>query len=277
MSLKINTNMAAIKARRTLEKNSKDESKSFERIASGNRITSASDDPAGLAISSKLDMKIRSLKQAQRNANDSVSAMQIAEGSLNELSSSLARLRELAIQSASESIGDGERELIQIESSRILQEFDRIINTTEFNGVNLLKGDNKDDQIQFQVGNYNDEYNQITFEVNENNIKSDALELDEINLSSRDDSLESLDILDSAIIDINETRARFGSIQSQLNIASNAIGNNIDGMIFAKSQIQDTDIAEEVSKLVKNNVLHNAGLNVLVQANNMSASILKLI
>ena len=163
MGFRINTNVASLQAQNSLTKVNRESQESFSKLSSGQRITKASDDAAGLAISEKLKAEIRSSQQATRNANDGISMIQVAEGGLNETSNILTRLRELAIQSASDTLGDAERSMTNLEYQQLKSEMDRISKVTEFNGKKLLDGTS--DKYDFQVGSKNDPFqDRITFD-----------------------------------------------------------------------------------------------------------------
>src|SRR3954466_9200750 len=161
MGLRIGTNVASLSAQRALSHSSADQAKTYDRLASGQRITQAGDDAAGLSISENLRAQIRSMGQAERNANDGISFTQVAEGGLNEISNIMIRLRELAIQAGSDTVGDKERGFINNEAQSLVAEVDRIANVTNFNGTPLLNGQAPKGELSFQVGTRNDEADRI--------------------------------------------------------------------------------------------------------------------
>ena len=277
MGLRINTNLASMAAQRNLTKNTAEMQKTFNRLSSGNRITSAADDSAGLAISENLHAQIRSLKQAERNANDGISFVQVAEGGLSEVGNILVRLRELSIQAASDTIGDRERGFIDKEYQSLKQEVDRIANTTNFNGTPLLNGKAQKDDLEIQVGARNAEPDRIKFSVNEFDVRGDKLGIDGINSLSVDSARDSLDKLDEAIARVTGARAGLGAMQNKLQSATNTIAIAKENLSNARSRISDTDIAEEATNMAKSQILQQAGVAVLAQANAAPQQALKLL
>ena len=275
MGLRISTNIPSLNAVRNLQKNSDESAKSFSRLSSGNRIVGAGDDAAGLSISQKLEAEVRGLKQAARNANDGVSLVQTAEGSMNEISNILIRLRELGVQAASDTIGDDERGFIDKEAQQLKQEIQRISEVTSFNGKSLLNGSLGD--VNFQVGAHKGDNQKITFNASDNEASLSKLGVSGVSVASKGDALDALETIDAAIGKVNNSRAEFGAIQNRLHSAANALGVNIEAMSSARSRIADTDIAEESSRLVKNAILQDAGVAVLAQANQAPAKALRLL
>jgi flagellin len=279
MGLRISTNMASIAANRALTSAGDGQKKAYQRLASGNRITSAGDDAAGLSISENLRAQIRSMGQAERNANDGISFVQVAEGGLNEIGNLLIRMRELAVQAASDTIGDRERGFIDQEVQQLVQEVDRIANVTNFNGTNLLNGEASKDELQFQVGiraeaNGSD---RIVFKPNEYNVKASEIGIDGLSYSSTDNAREALEKVDSAIGRVFESRAKLGAAQNKLQATVNNIGIAKENLQHARSRIADTDIAAETSELVRGQILQSAGVSVLAQANSAPQMALKLL
>ena len=275
MGLRIATNIPALVAQRNLEATSRENGKSIARLSSGNRIISASDDAAGLAVSDKLNADIRSMRQAARNANDGISVVQTAEGSLNEVSNMLIRLRELAVQAASDTIGDDERGFLNKEHQALSSEIQRITDVTQFNGRSLLKGEGG--QLSIQVGIHAGEDNMITLDNEEVNSSIDNLGIDGTSVETKSDALSSLASVDGALSMVNGFRAGLGAMQNRLHSASNNLGALIENSSEARSRIADTDIAEEASKLTKTNILQNAGISVLAQANAIPNAAMKLL
>lgn len=275
MGLRIATNVPSLVAQRNLEQAGKETSRSIARLSSGKRVTSSGDDAAGLAIGQNLEAETRGLWQAQRNANDGVSFVQTAEGSLNEVSNILVRLRELGVQSASDTIGEGERSLINKEFETMKAEIDRISTVANFNGRKLLDGSGG--ELSFQVGSRSGEENKITYRSNEADARTNALGISGTSVGSKDDALDSLESLDNALSQVNSYRASLGALQNRLHSASNNLGVQIENTTEAKSRIMDTDIAAEASNLMKNSILQNAGVAVLAQANSGSSNALKLL
>jgi len=277
MGLRIGTNIASMSAQRNLSKTSVEMQRTFNRLASGNRITSAGDDAAGLSISENLTAQIRSLKQAERNANDGISFVQVAEGGLSEVGNILVRLRELSIQAASDTIGDRERGFIDKEYQSLKNEIDRIAGTTNFNGTPLLNGQAPKADLEIQVGARNNSDDRIKFNVNDADVRADKLGISGISTKSIDDARDSLDKLDEAIARVTGARAGLGAMQNKLQSATNTISIAKENLSNARSRIADTDIAEEATAMAQKQILQQAGISVLSQANSAPQSALKLL
>jgi len=277
MGLRISTNMAAVSANRVLSKTNETQSKSYQRLSSGQRITQAGDDAAGLSISENLRAQIRSMSEAEKNANNGVSLVQVAEGGLSEVGNILVRLRELAIQSASDTIGDKERGFINQEVQSLSQEVDRIANVTTFNGTQLLNGQGNKSVLEIQVGMRNDTADRISFNVGENDVRADSLGIASMKTESIEDAREGISIVDNALNKVSETRARLGAMQNKLSSTTNTLAIAKENFIGARSRIADTDIAEETSALVRGSILQQAGVAVLAQANQNPMTALKLL
>jgi flagellin len=277
MGLRISTNMAAISANRALSQTTETQNKTYRRLASGQRIVDAGDDAAGLSISENLRAQIRSMGQAERNANDGISFAQVAEGGLTEIGNIMIRLRELAIQAASDTVGDTERGFIHQEATSLLQEVDRIANVTTFNGTPLLNGEADKSELEFQVGIRNDEADRIVFDVAENDVTAGTLGVDGLDYESIDGARDALDTIDTAISQVFAARARLGATQNKLHATVNNIGIAKENLSHARSRIADTDIAAETSELVRGNILQSAGMAVLAQANMSPQHALKLL
>jgi len=276
MGFRINTNVASMQAQSSLNKVNRESQESFAKLSSGQRITKAADDAAGLAISEKLKAEIRSAQQANRNVNDGVSLVQVAEGGLNETSNILVRMRELAIQSASDTVGDSERGMANLEYQQLKSEMDRISQVTEFNGKKLLNGSG--DKIDFQVGTGADEFkDRISLDTSVINSGIDAMGVEGVDVSSKEGAQGSLGALDSAIEKISGQRAVLGSLQNRLTSTSNNLQVYTENMSAANSRIRDVDYAEESAKQARNQILTSAGTSVLAQANVSSQNALKLI
>lgn len=277
MGLRIGTNIAALSAQRNLQKTQGDVQKTFSRLASGNRITSAGDDAAGLSISENLHAQVRSLKQAERNANDGISLVQVAEGGLSEIGNILIRLRELSIQAASDTIGDRERGFIDREYQSLKAEVDRISSVTNFNGTPLLSGTAPKDNLEIQVGARNAEADRISFSVNEYNVGTSALDISDISANTIDSARESIDKLDESISRVTGARAGLGAMQNKLQSTVNNISIAKENLTAARSRIADADIAEETTVMAQKQILQQAGMSVLAQANAHPQLALKLL
>lgn len=276
MGFRINTNVASLQAQTSLSKVSKESQESFAKLSSGSRITKSADDAAGLAISEKLKAEIRSANQANRNTNDGISMVQVAEGGLNETSNILTRMRELAIQSASDTVGDAERGMTNLEYQQLKQEMERISQVTEYNGKKLLNGEG--DKYEFQVGTKGDEFqDRIGFEANMLNAGTEALGVGSVEVASKEGAQESLAIVDEAIQKVSGQRAILGSLQNRLVSTSNNLQTYTENMSAANSRIRDVDYAEETAKQARNQIISAAGTSVLAQANVNGQGALKLI
>lgn len=276
MGLRIATNITALNAQRQMSITRLNLDKTLEKLSSGSRINRAGDDAAGLAISENLRAQIRGMRQAKRNAQDGISLIQVSEGGLNEIGNILIRLRELAIQGASDTIGDVERQFIDREYQSLKEEIDRIANVTQFNGTPLLNG--KAGVFEIQVGTQN---NPILDRVIYNGERSDAslesLKLGGESVATKQGSQMSLGVVDDALIRVNSIRADLGALQNRLQSTINNLAISDENLSAANSRIRDADIAEEVSELTKNNILMQSGISVLSQANNTNANTLKLL
>lgn len=282
MGLRIRTNVSALSAQRFAQQNSANMNKSLERLSSGYRINQASDDAAGLAVSESTRAKVRGLNQAKRNANDAVSMVQIAEGSLGEMSNILVRLRELTVQSSSDTVGDTERGYLNREYTQLVDEIDRINKTTEFNSLKLFD-ESAEDTLTVQVGvnHSSPEDNQDTLSVSLEGLKtltSEGLglgkgaeigptELDASDSVDRDSIAEKLTNIDGAINRIVSERATLGSVQSRLDKAFSNLSIQTENLETANSRIRDVDFAKETSDLAKSRVLQSSSISVLTQAN----------
>ena len=274
MGLRVNTNVASLNAQRNLTNTTNQLGRSFERLSSGLRITRASDDAAGLAISEKFRAEIRSLQQAQRNANDGVSLLQVAEGALNETSGNLIRLRELAIQAANGTLGDSERATLNSEFSALTAEIDRVANVTEFNGTKVLDG-TSGASVVFQVGVNNTSNDRIS--VSGVDATAGGIGISGLSISSVSGAQNALNLLDSAINTIASLRGSFGTAQNRLESTIRSLGVSIENTSAAESRIRDVDVASETATLVRNQVLQQAGVSVLAQANLSTQAALSLL
>ncbi|MFP5459437.1 MAG: flagellin [Bacteriovoracia bacterium] len=276
MGFRINTNISSIAAQRSLGVNSRESENNLAKLSSGSRITKASDDAAGLAISEKMKANIRSMKQADRNANDGISMIQTAEGGLNEVSSILTRMRELAIQTASDTVGDSERNMTNMEYQNLKQELDRISQVTEFNGQKLLDGNDK--RFEFQIGANNNEFqDRIGYDSAQVNSRIEDLGVSELDVSTKEGSQASLANVDQAIERVSGYRSFLGAIQNRLVSTSNSLQVNVENISQANSRIRDVDYAEATAMQARTSILNSAGTSVLAQANANGQNALKLI
>lgn len=276
MGLRINTNVSSLAAQRTLGQNNTKQADTLGKLSSGTRIVRSADDAAGLAISEKLKAQVRSVNQAERNANDGISMIQTAEGGLNEISNILVRLRELSIQSASDTVGDTERKFTDLEYQNLKQEMERISQVTEFNGKKLLNGEG--DSYDFQIGINNDDFqDRISFDTQMLNSSISSLGVDGLSVSSKEDAQNGLASIDNAIQMVSGQRAELGAKQNRLSSTIQNLQVSSENLNAANSRIRDTDYAAETAKKTKLDILTNAGTSVLAQSNAQGQSALKLI
>jgi flagellin len=276
MGLRINTNTPSLAAQRSLGMSNKRMNDNLRKLSSGERVTRASDDAAGLAISENLKAQIRGGRQAKRNANDAISMIQTAEGGLSEISNIIIRLRELSVQAASDTIGDTERGFTNIEFEQLKEEIDRISKSSEFNGINLLDGSGG--MLEFQVGVHN---NPLLDRLRYDGTKADttlaSLALTAESVITKEGAQTSLEKLDNALVQINGVRAELGATQNRLSSTINNLAISDENLSAAKSRIRDVDVAEETADLARNSILVQAGTSVLSQANQAPNAALKLL
>ena len=276
MVLRIATNTTALNAQRQMSITRAGLDRTLERLASGSRINHAGDDAAGLAISENLKSQVRGIRQAKRNAQDGISTIQVSEGGLNEISNMLVRLRELAIQSASDTVGDTERQFADREFQSLKQEIDRIANVTQFNGTPLLNG--KAGIFEIQVGTQNNPIlDRVTYNGERSDASLDALKLGGESVATKQGAQLTLAVIDDALIRANSIRADLGAMQNRLQATVNNLAISDENLSSANSRIRDTDMAEEVSEMTKQNILMQAGISVLAQANQTNSAALKLL
>jgi flagellin len=276
MGMRIATNVASLAAQRNLGNTNLDVNSNYRKLATGSRITRASDDAAGLAISEKLRSHIRGMRQAGRNANDAISLIQTAEGGLNEVSGIIIRLRELAVQSASDTIGDKERSFSDIEFQELKSEIERISQVMEFNGRKLLNGTGG--ILEFQIGIHNDPtLDRLRFDSANADATLDSLGLTAEAIMSKEGAQLSLERLDNALVKVNGTRAELGAVQNRLTSTIQNIQVSDENLSAANSRIRDVDFASETAELAKNNILLQAGTSVLSQTNTFPSIALKLL
>ncbi len=294
MGMRIRTNISSLKAQSYMQKNTQAMGTNMERLASGYRINKSSDDAAGLAVSESLRGQIKGLNQAKRNANDAVSMVQIAEAGMDEMNSIMIRLRELTVQSSSDTLGDTERGYLNREYTQLVDEVDRIAKTTEFNGIKLFDTGDKE-QFVIQVGsNFSEpDENKDTISINLQGLKFDSESLNlwrdgdrnvigETSAEAGDapariDISSKLDDLDSSLQKLASERATLGSVQSRLNSAINTLGNSVENLETAKSRIRDVDFASETAEYTQNRILTQSNTSVLGQANGTPEMALSLL
>lgn len=276
MGLRINTNVSSLNAQRNLGQTRLAQNKVLEQLSSGQRINRAGDDAAGLAISENLKAQIRGLGQAERNAQDGISLVQIAEGAMSEISNIMIRLRELSVQAASDTIGPTERKFLNVEFEQLLAEVDRIANSTEFNRVPLLNGTGS--VFDIQIGTRNDPLSdRLTFDASSADVNVAALGLNLASVSDKISAQNSLAAIDQAIQTVSGVRADFGALQNRLQSTVNNIQVSSENLSAANSRVRDTDVAAATAEMTRTNILMQAGTSVLAQANQSTTSALSLI
>ncbi|MCB0422207.1 MAG: flagellin FliC [Bdellovibrionales bacterium] len=276
MGMRITTNISAVKAARQLSGNQMNIESATEKLSSGYRINKAADDAAGLSVSEMMRNTIRSVRQASRNANDGISLIQTAEGGLNEIANIVIRLRELGVQASSDTVGENERQFIQTEVTQLTNEVNRIAAVTRWGKTILLDGQTP--SFEIQVGINNDDFeDRITFDPSLNNATLDGLDLTGLDFTEQTTAQEALSPLDDALIRVNEMRSNIGAIETRLvhTIENQSIYE--ENMTAAKSRIRDTDVADATSTLASSQVLLNASISTLAQANSLPQQALRLL
>lgn len=264
MGLRVNTNIASINAQRNLNQVTTNLSRNYQRLSTGLRIATAADDAAGLAISERFRAQIRSLAQATRNANDGISLVQTGEGALNEVSSILVRLRELAIQSANGAVSGLDRKTLHEEFENLVEEIDRIARSTEFNGVQLLDGSAT--AISFHVGiGVTSGVDSIAMSLAPT-LASD-MGLGSLNIGLDGNISHAIEQIDTAINRVSTIRGSFGAIQNRLTATIANLGVAHENLSAAESRIRDVDVAFETATMTRNSILQQAAISVLAQAN----------
>jgi flagellin len=274
MGLRVNTNVASINAQRNLAQVSGQLGNSYRRLSTGLRISVAADDAAGLAISERLRSQVRSLSQAQRNANDGISLVQTAEGALNEVNSILTRLRELAIQAANGTVSDNDKATLNEEFQSLINEVNRIGRSTEFNGVKLLDGSST--TVTFQIG-FGTTTGIDSLDVSLSASLSTTLSLSSLDIGSTGSTSTAISTIDSAINTVSSLRGRLGAAQNRLNSTINNLAVQVENLSAAESRIRDVDVAYETAQLTRNSILQQAAISVLAQANAQPQTALQLL
>ena len=274
MGLRVNTNIAAINAQRNLAGVTTRLVHNYERLSTGLRIATAADDAAGLGISERLRSQIRSYAQAARNANDGISLVQVGEGALNEVSNILVRLRELSIQSANGSVSGKDKDTINEEFQSLINEINRIARSTDFNGTKLLDGSST--IVNFQVG-VNTVANVDTLQVTLTAALSTTLSLNSLDIGSLGSTSQAITNIDTAINTVSQLRGRFGALQNRLQSTIANLGVAGESLSAAESRIRDVDVAFETAELTRNNILQQAAISVLAQANAQPQTALTLL
>ena len=279
MTLSILTNVSSLSAQQNLSNTQSALAGSIGRLSSGMRINSASDDAAGLGISQNLSADIRSTSQAERNANDGISMSQVAEGAMGQMQGIMSRMRELAVQSSNSTLGDTERGYIQTEFTQLSSEVNRISSVTNFNNQKLLDG-SASTGLTFQVGINNTANDRIAMSIGKittSTLGSTSLHVASASLSTAANAQNAIGAFDKAIQQLSQARAKVGASQNRLSVTVSNLATSYTNLSAANSRITDVDVAEETAKLSRSQILSQAGLAVLSQANQLPQSALKLL
>ncbi|MDF0604206.1 flagellin [Neisseriaceae bacterium TC5R-5] len=281
MAITVNTNIPSLNAQRNLSSSSSSLQTSLQRLSSGLRVNSAKDDAAGLAISQTLTSAIRGNNQAIKNANDGISVGQTAEGALGQLAGSMQRIREIAVQASNGSVSDTNRSQLQNEVDQLTQEISRIVQTTEFNGTNLLSGGSV---LTFQVGSVGDASNQVSISATDltaggtlNTYNTDLGNTGTISVATQGGASAALASLDADIAKISNIRSTFGAVQNRFDAVVANLQNYTENLTAANSRIMDVDFAAETANLTKNQILQQAGTSILRTSNSLPQSALSLL
>jgi flagellin len=272
MSLVINTNVSSLSAQRNLNKNTSVLNRTFQRLSSGLRINSAKDDAAGLSIGTRFTAQTRGLNQAVRNANDGVSLIQVAEGALEETTSALQRIRELAVQASNDTYTSADRSNIQDEVDQLISEINRINSTTKFNGQTILSGGFA--SKKFHIGAYSGQ--KLTVTVASGGVAAGTIGAS-ITVTTQSLANSAIDSIDNAISSIATARSSLGALQNRFDSIIQNLTNQAENITAANSRIMDADIASETSQLTRSSILQQAGTAILAQANQQPAVVMQLL
>lgn len=275
MALVINHNMSSITAQRNLSQTGRSLKSSFEKVSSGLRINKAADDAAGLGVAENLEAASRSAKVAMRNTNDGISVVQTAEGATSEVGNIVKRMRELAVQSSSETLATAERSYVQDEFAQLSAEVDRISQVTEFNGLKLTNG--SDTSVSVQVGVNNSSNDRISITMGD--LRATALGVDTttMSLNTSASARTAITALDTALNSINSIRSDYGAVQNRLGDSLVNMEVYNENLNAAESQIRDVDFASETAEMAKQQIMQQAGMSVLAQSGQSQQGILSLI
>lgn len=282
MSLRIFNNISSINAQRSFGINNNLLSESLARVASGLRITKSADDASSLSISTALNSDARTLKQGAKNLNDGLSMAKVAEGGLNEIASIVIRMRELATQAATGTIGQNQRDTVQLEFTSLMNEMDRIASTSEFNGQKLLDGSlsaTAPREVVLQIGLNSNSDNRINLnrDINLTSASSTGLGINTASISTVSQAVTTIQTLTTATSNLNIVRARLGAVENRFVIALNNLNSSVMNLTAAESGLKDADMAEEFTALTKNQILTQASQAMVGQSNLLPQGVLQLI
>jgi flagellin len=275
MALTVNTNLSALRASNALNKTQGSLSHTLSKISSGLRVVKAADDAAGSAVASNLHTRARSGKQAMRNANDGISIIQTAESATKEVINILDRMRELAVQSASETLDDGERVYIDDEFEQLSDEVERIAQATNFNDLALSDGTNP--SLTVQVGVTSGTESQLTISLGDMTVSTLGIGTGDIDLTGSTTAQSAIDTIDDAIDEVNSQRAGFGAVQNRIDSAISNMTTYVESLTSAESQIMDADYAQETAEMTRLQVMQQAGVAALAQARTINQSVISLL
>jgi flagellin len=277
MALSLLTNVSSLEAQANVNKTQGELQQSVERLSSGLRITHASDDAAGLAISSRLVAQLGGLAQAQRNSNDAVSMIQTAEAGLGDINTLLTRMRELAVESANGgTLGASDRASLNTEFTALQSEITRLVNVTSYNGQNLIDG-SLSTGTSFQVGTFNTASNRIAFTLASSDAVTLGVNTGQTDVSTQLSSQNAIDLISSAINTVSSQRASIGAAEMRVAVTIDNLASTYTNLSAANSRIADVDVAAETAALTKHSILLQAGISVLSQANNQPQAALSLL
>ncbi len=275
MALVINTNVASLNAQTKLGRTSRSLAETFGRISSGLRINKAADDAAGMAVAENLSAAYKSGRVAMRNINDGISVLQTAEGAINEVTNIVKRMRELAVQSASETLDNTERAYIQQEYEELSLEVDRIAQTTEFSGTPL--GNGTLTQMDVQVGINNTANDRVTINLGDMRATVIGVDTATLDLSTSTGAQAALDAIDTAFDNVNGTRSGYGAVHNRLRSSLRNMEVYTESLASAESAIRDADFAYETAQMAKDQILQQAGTSILAQANMINQGAVSLL
>lgn len=274
MGLRINTNVGSISAQRTLSTQQNRLEHAQQALSSGRRIVNASDDAAGLAISENIRGQLGGIKMARSNSFNAQSLIQVSEGSLNEISNIMIRLRELGVQAASDTVSDVEREFLDREAQQLVDESNRIALSTRFGNQTLLDGSGE--EMEYHVGPFAGDENVIRYKMTADATTS-TLGVDGVSVADKDSAKDTLSAVDEALVQLGNMRADFGAVQSRLQRTTSNLDIQFENLSAAKSRIADADVAYESAELASAQILQSASVGVLAQANQNGAAALRLL
>jgi len=275
MALTVNTNVSALSAANMLNNTQGALSQTLARVSSGMRITRAADDAAGSAVAANLSTLARSGKQAIRNANDGISVIQTAEAATKEVGNILDRMRELAVQSASETLHDDERAYLDTEIEALSDEVERIAQSTSFNGISLADG--TPTSLDVQVGLHASSNSRVSITLGSLTATNLSVETADVEIGKASSAQGAITTIDAAIDSVNSIRASYGAVHNRLESSVNNMSSYVEALRGAASQIQDADYAHETAEMTRLQVMQQAGVAALSQAKSINTSVIGLL